>query len=412
MHVLFLTDNFPPETNAPANRTFDHARAWVRAGHTVTVVTGAPNFPRGVVFDGYRNVPIRKETIEGIEVVRVWTYIAANRGFLKRTLDYLSFMASAIVASPFLAKPDVVIATSPQFFTAVAGFVVARLVGRPWVFELRDLWPESITAVGAMSPGRTLDALERLADGLYRDADLIVPVTRAFERHVVTRGADPRRVEVVTNGIDPEALPTVRPRDVVRDAHGIPRDAFAAGYIGTIGMAHGVGTLVEAARRVKGRDEIHFVAMGEGADKARVRDAVESSGLSNLTLLDGKPRVEALELLSALDVSLVMLIDSPLFETVIPSKIFEAMAFRKPIALGVRGESREIVVDRTRSGIAFTPGDADGLIEAVDRLRTDPALAAELADNGRGAVEREFSRSRLAERMIARIESMVAETRR
>ena len=142
MHILFLTDNFPPEVNAPASRTFEHCREWVRAGHKVTVITGVPNFPRGKVYEGYSNRLWQRETMEGIQVIRVWTYITANAGFAKRILDYQSFMVAATLAAPLVHKVDVVVGTSPQFFTVCAAYVISRFKRIPFVFELRDLWPE------------------------------------------------------------------------------------------------------------------------------------------------------------------------------------------------------------------------------------------------------------------------------
>ncbi|NBV63013.1 MAG: glycosyltransferase WbuB [Planctomycetes bacterium] len=188
MHLLFLTDNFPPEVNAPASRTFEHCREWVRKGHRVTVITCAPNFPKGKVFDGYQNKAFQTETIEGIEVIRVWSYITANEGFVRRILDYLSFMASAIVASPRVRGVDLVIGTSPQFFTAVAAYVVSRMKRIPYVFELRDLWPESIKAVGAMKESFAIRMLERLEMFLYRKAARIVSVTESFKQVLMRRG--------------------------------------------------------------------------------------------------------------------------------------------------------------------------------------------------------------------------------
>ncbi|MEN8130901.1 MAG: glycosyltransferase family 4 protein, partial [Pseudomonadota bacterium] len=179
MHILFLTDNFPPEVNAPASRTFEHCREWVRAGHDVTVMTCVPNFPKGRVFEGFRNKLWQTETIEGIRVIRVWSYITANEGFVKRTLDYMSYMVSAILTAPFVHKPDLVIGTSPHFFTVCAAYVVSRYKRVPFVFELRDLWPESIKAVGAMRDSVVLRFFEWLEHYLYRKAARIVVVTHA-----------------------------------------------------------------------------------------------------------------------------------------------------------------------------------------------------------------------------------------
>src|SRR5262249_34979156 len=153
---------FPPEVNAPASRTAEHCQEWVRHGHRVTVVTCVPNFPTGKIFEGYRNRLWQRESVDGIQVLRVWTYITANEGFFRRTLDYVSFGVAATLGSSFVRDVDVVVATSPQFFAACAGWLVSVLKRRPFVFELRDLWPESIRVVGAMKEGIVLHLLQRV----------------------------------------------------------------------------------------------------------------------------------------------------------------------------------------------------------------------------------------------------------
>lgn len=407
MKILFFTDNFPPESNAPAIRTLEHTREWVKAGHEVTVITCVPNFPLGKVYEGYSNSFYQRENVEGVSVVRVWSYITANEGSVKRILDYVSFMVSSIIAAIFLPRPDVVIGTSPQFFSAMAAWVTAKIKRRPFVFELRDLWPESILAVGAMKKIWLMSQLERLASFLYRQADLMVPVTSAFAKVLENEGVPSDRIVVVTNGIEPGSyIPATSPA-ATRERWGIPGDAFVAGYIGTLGMAHGVSTVLEAAEQARDDSTLHFVIMGSGADKAEIRTKAESSELHNLTIIDGQPRRDALDVLNSLDVSLVLLRNSPLFDTVIPSKIFEAMELGKPILLGVRGESRGIVVEQTQSGLELTPEDSAELVEKVRQLQSDPVLCKQLGDNGHAAVETRFRRSELARRMLIAIETCV-----
>jgi glycosyltransferase involved in cell wall biosynthesis len=227
MHILFLTDNFPPEVNAPASRTFEHCREWVKAGHRVTVITGAPNFPKGKVFPGYRNRLWQSEEMDGIRVVRVWTYVTANEGFTRRILDYLSFMVSAVFGAIFVGKVDLVIGTSPQFFTAVGAWIVSVMKWRPFVFELRDLWPESIKVVGAMKDSWALHMMERLELFLYRRAFRIISVTHAFKRNLVERGIDPHKIRVVTNGVDTTRF-AMRPWSASSDSRGDSSRATSA----------------------------------------------------------------------------------------------------------------------------------------------------------------------------------------
>jgi glycosyltransferase involved in cell wall biosynthesis len=289
----------------------------------------------------------------------------------------------------------------------VAAWVTAKIKRRPFVFELRDLWPESILAVGAMKKSWLMSQLERLVSFLYRQADLMVPVTGAFAKVLENEGVPPERLVVVTNGIEPGSYTPATSPAATRERWGIPADAFVAGYIGTLGMAHGVSTLLEAAEQARDDATLHFVIMGSGADKVEIRAKAELSELHNLTIIDGQPRQDALDVLNSLNVSLVLLRNTPLFETVIPSKIFEAMELGKPILLGVRGESRGIVVEQTQSGLELTPENSAELLEKVRQLQSDAVLCKQLGDNGRAAVETKFRRSELARRMLTAIETCV-----
>lgn len=403
MHILFLTDNFPPEVNAPASRTFEHCREWVRMGHRVTVVTCAPNFPKGRVFDGYKNRLFSRENMEGVEVIRVWSYITANEGFLRRTLDYVSFMAAAVPASFLVSRPDVIIATSPQFFTACAGYLVSCLRRVPYVFELRDLWPESIRAVGVMKQSPILDALEKLELFLYRKAELVVSVTHAFKRNLERRGIASDRIHVVTNGAD---LTRFQPRSrnqALAQRLGL-QGKFVAGYIGTHGMAHALETLLETGRLLKqeGRDDIHLLLLGDGASKSALKKQAGELGLDNVVFVDSVPKDEVVDYWSLLDASIIHLRRTDLFKTVIPSKLFESMAMGVPVLLGVEGESAEIV-QRSGAGRAFEPENALALKDRLIELAGSPALRETLSANG-VASAREFDRRALAEIMLGHIE--------
>ncbi len=265
MRILFLSDNFPPESNAPATRLHEHALRWVRAGHEVTVITGAPNFPEGKLYAGYENRWRQVETIDGIRVVRVKTYITANEGFAKRTLDYLSFMASGFVAGLFERRPDVIVSTSPQFFCAVAGWALSGVRRLPWVFELRDLWPASIVAVGAMERSLAIRTLEKLERFLYRRADAIVSVTESFRNDLAARGIERDKIHVVVNGVDLERY-APRPRDASLAREFDLEGRFVLGYMGTHGMAHALDRVLDAAQLLRERSDIAFFFAGAGAN--------------------------------------------------------------------------------------------------------------------------------------------------
>ncbi|MBE7183302.1 MAG: glycosyltransferase family 4 protein [Methylobacterium mesophilicum] len=407
MHILFLSDNFPPETNAPAGRTFEHAREWVRAGHSVTVITGAPNFPKGELFPGYRNRLWQEEWMEGIRVVRLWTFIAPNQGRLRRTLDYLSFMTSAILAAPFIRNVDVVVGTSPQFFTACAAWVAASLKRAPFVFELRDLWPASIRAVGALPPGLALRWLEGLELFLYRRAAGIVAVTHAFRDNLARRGIDRTKISVVTNGADLSLFSPRAPDSGLLESLGIS-GRFVSGYIGTHGMAHGLDTVLEAARlldeRAPGRHAV--LMLGEGARKARLKARALREGIRNVVFVDAVPKGRVPDYWALLDISVIHLRRDPVFREVIPSKLFEATAMGVPVVLGLEGEAAEIV-ERHEIGVTVEPENAQAMAEAVVALANDAERRATVRANAL-RVAPGYERKQLAGQMLDVLAEVVA----
>jgi glycosyltransferase involved in cell wall biosynthesis len=408
MHILFLTDNFPPEVNAPASRTFEHCREWVRSGCKVTVITCAPNFPTGRIFDGYRNRLWQEEDMEGIRVIRVWSYVTANEGFFRRTLDYISYMIAASVGSLFTKNVDVVIGTSPQFFTACAAYLVALLKRCPWVFELRDIWPESIRAVGAMRDSAVLRFLERTELYLYRKSTLIVAVTHAFRDNLVRRGIDPSKIEVVTNGVD---IGRFKPRD--KDTALLSKfaleDKFVVGYVGTHGMAHSLETILDAARlcRIKypHNDRICFILLGQGSEKAQLVQRARDEGLDNVVFIDSVPKDQVARYWSLLDASIIHLRRTELFRTVIPSKLFECMAMGIPVLHGVEGESADIV-SKHHVGLMFKPENPAALSEAILTLSEDVKLRQILGKNGPQTVK-EYDRAVLASKMLGAVRQVL-----
>lgn len=407
MHILFLSDNFPPEVNAPASRTHEHCRQWVAAGERVTVITCAPNFPKGRVFDGYRNRLWQQEWIDGIRVIRVWSYVAENEGFVKRILDYTSYMVTSFVANLFVRRVDVVVGTSPQFFTVVSAWAAAAVKRVPFVFELRDLWPESIKAVGAMRESVAIRWLEKLELFLYRHAARIVSVTHSFRRTLIDRGIDGAKIDVITNGVD---IARFKPRDkdaaLVREL-GL-EGCFVAGYIGTHGMAHGLETLLQAMQSLQrhphGRD-IRLLLLGDGARKAALQEQARHMGLDNVRFVDTVSKQEVTRYWSLLDVSIIHLRQTELFTTVIPSKLFECMGMGIPVLHGVAGESAEIV--RCEDvGRVFEPENVDELVLSLLMLQDNGPLLAKLRANGLAAAAR-YNRSTLAASMLSTLEQAV-----
>lgn len=400
MHILFLTDNFPPESNAPASRTFEHCSEWVRAGHQVTVMTCTPNFPKGKVFDGYRNRLWQQEEMSGIRVIRVWSYITANEGFIKRILDYQSFMLSATLAAPFVRRVDVVVGTSPQFFTACAAYLVSRIKRIPFVFELRDMWPESIKAVGAMKDSAVIRMLERIEMFLYRKAARIVTVTHAFKDTLIRRGIDGTKVDVVTNGVDLSYFAPQAKDSPLAQKLGL-QGMFVAGYIGTHGMAHALETLLEAAlilQQTPGAENVRLLFLGDGARKQNLEIQARVMGLENVLFLESVPKDQVVRYWSLLDVSVIHLRKSDLFTTVIPSKLFECMGMGLPVLHGVAGESADIV-RREQVGEVFESENPQRLVEGLLRMRNQSDTFESYQRNCLIAAKR-YDRKNLAQTML------------
>ena len=394
LHILFLSHYFPPEVNAPASRTHENAKRWVRAGHRVTVITCAPNHPKGIVYPGYRNALRQWEEIDGIRALRVKTFLSANKGFGGRTLNYLSYMFSAIIFSPMVKDVDVVVSTSPQFFCGMAGYFVSRLKGKPWVLEIRDLWPESIISVGAISNRKVIRLLEGVETFMYRKAARIVSVTDSFKAHIVRRGIPPERVSVIKNGADLERFSPLPKDNRIRKELGL-NGKYVASYIGTHGMAHGLESVLRAAENLKDSPQFVFLLVGDGAERDTLVKTQESLGLKNVIMLPQQEKSRMPEIIAASDVNLVLLRKADLFKTVIPSKIFEAMAMERPIVLGVEGESKQII-EEGDCGICIEPENALELAKALATLCGDKGKADRLGRNGRKFVERYFNRDKLA----------------
>lgn len=374
MHILFLTDNFPPEGNAPATRTYEHAIRWVKAGHKVTVITCAPNFPEGKVFDGFKNRWYQTHDLDGINVVRVKTFITANEGFVKRILDYMSFMVTGFIAGLLQKKPDVIVATSPQFFCACAGWALSAVRRKPFVFELRDIWPASITAVGAMKDSLAIRMLEKIEMFLYRRADSIVSVTHAFKKELIERGVDGEKIEVALNGVDLTKYEPSLSKDTGLAKQYALEGKFVAGYVGTHGMAHGLEHIVDVAERLQHNDDIRIVFAGGGAARQKVVDLVEKKQLKNVVLIDRQPKEMMPKLWSLCDVSLVPLVNSDLFRTVIPSKIFECMGMGIPTIMSVPEGEATAIIRETNSGLVVESESVDQITAAILKLHEDKEL--------------------------------------
>ena len=395
MKILFFTDNFPPEVNAPATRTFEHCREWIKLGAEVTVVTCFPNFPAGKIYKGYRNKLFQKEIIEGIKVIRVWTYITANKGIVRRSLDYLSFGIVSFCVGLF-SYFDIVIATSPQFFTAVSAGMLSFFRRKKFIFEVRDLWPESIVGVDVMKENFLIRFLSWVEKLLYRRAWKIIVVSEGFIPTIVNMGIDSKKIYCISNGISKNNF-YPREKDKTLLAKFNLEGKFIVGYMGTHGMAHKLDFIIKCIHEIKD-ESVYFLFIGEGAKKEDLKKQAAQLRLKNITFIDNVSREEVSTYLSLLDAGLIHLRISEAFEKVIPSKIFELAAMQIPMLLGVKGEASRLLT-KYNAGVCFEPENMNDFILKLNELKNNPMLK-ENVKAGETALAKDFERETLARKMF------------
>lgn len=386
---------------APSARTFEHARHWANLGHDVTVVTGFPNHPTGIIRPEYRGEFVKREQVEGIDLLRTWVYCAANKGFFRRILNFFSFFFSSLILGALMTRrPDVVVGTSPQFFCAVAAYYLSRIKRVPFVFEVRDIWPQSAIEMGVLKNRWLIRALEAIEMHLYTQAALIVPVAESTREYLLGKGVAPEKIKIITNGVDAGYLASdsIAPEEVRRQL-GL-EGKFVVSYIGTHGMAHALEVVLNVAERFRHDPGLHFLFVGEGAEKAKLKQMAAALSLTNLTFLDQQSRERLLGYYRASDVSLVPLRRLTIFRKVLPSKLFELMGVGCPIICSVEGEAARLV-EQAEAGLCIEPESADALFAAINRLRAEPELRNRMTTNGRQFVKTRYLRSVLAEKYLS-----------
>jgi colanic acid biosynthesis glycosyl transferase WcaI len=404
--ILYVSQYFPPEMGAPAARAAELAHHWASAGHEVTVLTGFPNHPTGVVPDEWRPRLRRltyREKIKDVKVIRTWLWPLPNRKAHERMRNYASFCLSAGLRGLAIDRPDVIIATSPQLLVGLAGWWLGFARKVPFVFEVRDLWPESLAAVGIGDENSLLHrALAGIAGFLYERSQHIVVVTSAFKDHLIERWRVPaEKISVVENGVETDLFtPSTLTEDQALKQQLGAEGKFLASYIGTMGNAHGLETLLDAAGQLQSQNmPTLFLLIGEGAEKEEIKALAQSRGLANVHFLDQQPREKIPAFISASDACLVLLKKTDVFKTVIPTKMLEFMSCARPVILGVDGEARQIV-EKAEAGLVIEPENAAELALAVRHLAEDPELGTMLGQHGREYILQHYSRARTAEKYI------------
>jgi glycosyltransferase involved in cell wall biosynthesis len=355
----------------------------------------------------YRGTLLYREEIEGIQVLRCWLYTTPNRGVFKRSIAFLTFMFSSTLCGAFFApRPDVVAATSPQMLCGLAGYVVALLKRRPFVLEVRDLWPKQIIDLGVVRNGLIIGLLTWLETFLYRRARAVVTVAEATRREIVDRGFAPEKVHTITNGILEDFFRPGERMTPLRAERGWREDQTVVMYIGTHGLSQGLVTLLDTAGQLRGRPDIRFVFVGVGAEREFLIHTARQRGLDNIEFLPMQSKEDMPGFYASADICLVPLKRRDVFLYNIPSKMFEIMACGRPMILGVLGQAKALL-EEAGAGVAVEPENAAAYAEAIVRLADDPAERARLGAAGRAHVVAHYARGRKAEDYLRCFEAAV-----
>ncbi|HYP42098.1 MAG TPA: glycosyltransferase family 4 protein [Chloroflexia bacterium] len=401
MRVLYFSQYFPPEVGATQTRAYEMCRYLASQGHKVTAITEVPNHPSGIIPGEYKGRLSERRIEDGIDVLRLWVWTSPEKTFRSRMQFYLSYMGMSALAGVLLrGKYDVVYATSPPLFVATAGLITALTRRVPFIFEVRDLWPESAVALGELNSKKAIAAAEKLEVAMYRRARRIVVVTEGIRARLVERGISGSKITVIPNGANTEKFRyTSEGARQVEEMLGLA-GMFVVMYAGVHGIAQGLETLLQAADLLRHRDDIILLFIGEGPRKAHLRQIADQQGLANVRFL---PEVQSSMMpayLSAAGCAIVPLRDEPLFRGAMPSKMFEAWACARPVILSVAGEAEQ-VMKQADGGLAIQPEDAASMAQAIERLAANPEQAQQMGEHGRNFVQKHYSRQVQAQKLEA-----------
>jgi len=404
MRILILTQWYLPE---PAHLISELAESLQAAGHEVTVLTGFPNYPAGRLYPGYRLRWYQRENINGVPVIRVPLYPEHGKSAVRRVLNYLSFALSAALLGPWLApRVDVIHVYHPPGTVGWPAWVLSRLKRVPFIYNIQDMWPETLAATKMLNSRLALWIVGWYAKWVYRRAAAIHVISPGFRDNLLGKGVPDGKIRVISNWVDTELYRPVPPDPQLAQKHGLA-GRFNVMYAGNIGQAQGLAVVLEAAELLADLPDLQFVLVGDGADLERLKAVTQERRLDNVKFL-GSFAIEEMSGLYALsDVLLLHLRDDPLFRITIPHKIFAYLASGKPVLAAMAGDAAN-VVQASQAGLRCRPGDPQAMAETVRRLHGMPACQRqEMADNGRRAALRQYAKEYLVGKMIEMLAAVV-----
>jgi glycosyltransferase involved in cell wall biosynthesis len=408
VRVVLLTQYFPPEVGAPQTRISALARGLAGRGVEVVVHTCPPHYPDGEIKGGYRNRLLGRERVDGVRVVRSAVYAAPNRGFARRLGGHLSFAGSALVTGAATGPADVVVVETPPLFLAGAAIAYAKGKRARLVLNVADLWPDSAVELGALNSPAAIKAARVVERAAYRSAAAIACPTEGIFETLESRVESAGKAALMRPAVDLDRFAPVASGGASGER---PADSpLRVLYAGTVGMAHGLGTLLDAAALLAARSgapAVEVTIAGDGADGPALRERIAGGGLENVRMLGAVPADQIPRLYAEADIAVVMLRDVPLFHGALPTKMLEAMAAGRPVVLAARGEAAR-VLDAAGAGVVVAPEDPVALADAFAALAADPERRARFGAAGRCAVEEEFGREPWLDRWQALLERIAA----
>ena len=406
MKILFLTQYAPPEVGAPQNRIFELAKGLKAKGHEVTMLTAMPNYPIGEVFPEYRGKVLMEEEIEGIRFIRTWIYTSKSKGFIPRLANYFSFTFTSVSFGFWkVGKQDVVFTESPPLFLGGSGFLISKLLGAKYIFNVSDLWPESAVKLGVLNSQMLIKLSTWLEEFSYAQSDMVSGQTRGIIADIERRGFPKEKLFLLTNGVSTGLFSRKHRSEELRKKIGIENE-FALVYAGIHGLAQGLEVIIKTAERLKDHPELAFVFIGEGPDKEKLIKMTQEMQLTNVIFLPLQKKKDMPELIASMDATIIPLKKLDLFKGALPSKMFEALASELPIILAVDGEARKLI-EEAEAGIYVEPENVDEMTDAVLKLAQDPELVQKLGANGRRYVEEFYARDKILARFEERLLKLV-----
>lgn len=386
MHIMLMAQCYAPESVSAAILITELATDLVKRGHQVTMVTGAPNYPHGRVFDGYRNRLYSSEILDGVRVIRTWSYISPAKKTLPRLLHYGTYSATAFYGGLLAGKPDVLISFSPPLPLGISAWLLSRLWHVPWVLQIEDLYPDAAVAAGVLVNRTVIQFFSAMERFLYRHAQRISVITQSFRGSLLGKAVTESKIEVIPVWADPNEVQPLPKENAFRHAHNLDHK-FVVMYAGNIGLTSCLEDVIEAAELLRDQPDVRFVIVGEGVKKEALEAEARRRQLANILFLPYQPRPSFPEMLAAADLGLVTLNEGAMLSS-LPSKIFNVMASARPV-LCVCPPKSELahIVQESGCGRTVRPGAPRALAETVAALKAEYAALNKMGQAGRMYLE-------------------------